>query len=75
MSSGTRMMTTNEPWVSVEDVAKHLGAARCPVYRWIEPRGLPAHKIGHIWKLKRPQVDAWMDAGCAESDNVERGAR
>ena len=37
---------TTEPWVSVEDVAKHLGVARDSVYRWIAGRGLPAHKIG-----------------------------
>ena len=69
------MMTTNEPWVSVEDVAKHLGVARDSVYRWIESRGLPAHKIGRLWKFKLSQVDAWVEAGGAESDDVEGGAR
>ncbi|XXF81225.1 helix-turn-helix domain-containing protein [Myxococcaceae bacterium GXIMD 01537] len=69
------MMTTNEPWVSVEDVAKHLGVARDSVYRWIESRGLPAHKIGRLWKFKLSQVDAWVEAGGAEPDDVEGGAR
>ena len=36
---------TTQPWVSVEDVAKHLGVAQDSVYRSIEGRGLPAHKI------------------------------
>lgn len=69
------MMTTNEPWVSVEDVAKHLGVARDSVYRWIESRGLPAHKIGRLWKFKLSQVDAWVEAGGAEPDDVKGGAR
>ena len=28
-----------EPWVSVDDVAKHLGVVKDSVYRWIERRG------------------------------------
>lgn len=62
-------MTTTEPWVSVEDVAKHLGVARDSVYRWIESRGLPAHKVGRIWKFKFSQVDAWVEAGGAKADD------
>jgi excisionase family DNA binding protein len=58
MPSGAMLMTTTEPWVSVEDVAKHLGVARDSVYRWIGSRGLPAHKVGRIWKFKLSQVDA-----------------
>ena len=27
---------STEPWVSVEDVATHLGVAKDSVYRWIE---------------------------------------
>jgi hypothetical protein len=29
-----------EPWVSVDEVAKHLDVARDSIYRWIERRGL-----------------------------------
>jgi excisionase family DNA binding protein len=51
-----------EPWVSVEDVAKHLGVAKDSVYRWIEGRKLPAHKIGRLWKFKLSEVDGWVRA-------------
>ncbi|AKQ68206.1 hypothetical protein A176_005118 [Myxococcus hansupus] len=68
-------MTTTEPWVSVEDVAKHLGVARDSVYRWIESRGLPAHKIGRLWKFKLSQVDAWVEEGGAESEDAEGSDR
>ncbi|MEB2284047.1 MAG: DNA-binding protein [Polyangiaceae bacterium UTPRO1] len=68
-------MTTAEPWVSVEDVAKHLGVARDSVYRWIDSRGLPAHKVGRIWKFKLSQVDAWVETGGAKADEQEGGDR
>jgi len=31
-------------WISVEEMAQHLGIARDTVYRWIEQRDLPAHR-------------------------------
>lgn len=73
MPSGAMLMTTTEPWVSVEDVAKHLGVARDSVYRWIESRGLPAHKVGRIWKFKLSQVDAWVEEGGAKADDDGEG--
>jgi excisionase family DNA binding protein len=60
---------TTEPWVSVEDVAKHLGVAKDSVYRWIETRSLPAHKIGRLWKFKLSEVDEWVRAGGADADD------
>ena len=54
-----------EPWVSVEQVAQHLGVAKETVYRWRERRGLPAHRIGRLWKFKKDEVDEWVKAGGA----------
>lgn len=56
-----------EPWVSVDSVAEHLGVARESVYRWIERRKLPAHKIGRLWKFKLTAVDEWVRAGGADA--------
>ena len=50
----------NEPWVCVDEVAQHLGVARDTVYRWIDNRGLPAHRIGRLWKFKISEVDDWV---------------
>jgi excisionase family DNA binding protein len=65
-----------EPWVSVEDVSKHLGVARDSIYRWIDSRSLPAHKIGRLWKFKLSEVDEWVRAGGAEgNDDDAPGAK
>jgi len=60
-----------EPWVSVEDVAKHLGIAKDSVYRWIERKGLPAHRMGRLWKFKISEVDEWVRQGGAGPDDDE----
>ncbi len=62
---------TTEPWSSVEDVAAHLGVAKDSVYRWIEKKGLPAHKMGRLWKFQLSEVDEWVRAGGAAEVNEE----
>ena len=52
-----------EPWVALEAVARHLGVSNDSIYRWIDSRALPAHKIGRLWKFKLSEVDAWVRAG------------
>ena len=60
---------TTEPWVTALDVAQHLGVAKDTVYRWRESKGLPAHKIGRLWKFQLSEVDEWVRAGGADEDN------
>ena len=65
-------MKEQEPWVSVDTVATHLGVAKDTVYRWIESKSLPAHRVGRLWKFKLSQVDAWIEAGgAAEPDDAK----
>ncbi len=61
-----------EPWVSVEDVAAHLGVAKDSVYRWIEAKHMPAHKIGKLWKFKLSEVDEWVRVGGANEQPAKR---
>lgn len=53
----------NEPWVSVDQVASHLGVAKDTVYRWIEAKKLPAQRIGRLWKFKLSDIDTWVRTG------------
>jgi len=63
-----------EPWVSVDDVSKHLGVAKDSVYRWIDHKALPAHKIGRLWKFKLSEVDDWVrSGGAADAETHDRG--
>jgi excisionase family DNA binding protein len=59
-----------EPWASIDEAAAHLGVRKDSVYRWIESRGLPARKIGKLWKLKLSEVDAWVNAAGANEDDA-----
>lgn len=65
----------SEPWVSVEGVARHLGIAKDSVYRWIQARGMPAHKIGRLWKFKLSEVDEWVRAGGTDAHDQGTNGR
>ena len=56
----TRRTDPRERWVSVDYVEAHLGVAKDTVYRWIESKALPAHRVGRLWKFKLSDVDAWV---------------
>jgi excisionase family DNA binding protein len=66
-------MLMPEAWVSVEAVADHLGVAKESIYRWIERRELPAHRVGRLWKFKLSEIDKWVRAGSAADSSVPAG--
>ena len=61
-----------EPWVTAEQVAQHLAVVKDTVYRWRERKGLPAHKIGRLWKFQLSEVDEWVRAGGADEETENK---
>ncbi len=59
------IMQEQERWLSVEEIAVHLGVNRDTIYKWIDRRQMPAHKLGKLWKFKASEVDEWIRAGKA----------
>ncbi len=57
-----------EPWLSADDIAAHLGVTKDTVYTWIAEKAMPAHKVGRLWKFQASEIDDWVRAGAAASD-------
>ena len=59
----------NDRWLSVDEIGEYLGVKRDTIYKWINDKGMPAHKIGRLWKFKKEDVDAWVKQnGACESN-------
>lgn len=54
-----------ERWLSLAEIAEYLGVKRDTLHKWIERKGMPAHKLGRLWKFKQSEVDAWVRSGKA----------
>jgi excisionase family DNA binding protein len=54
-----------ERWLSVEEIAAHLGISKETIYRWVEREKIPGHKVGRLWKFKASEVDQWVMNGGA----------
>jgi len=63
-------------WLSVDEIAAYLGIKPDTVYKWIERRSMPAHKLGRLWKFQATEVDEWVRSGGASQSpsNADRGA-
>ncbi|MGK5082465.1 helix-turn-helix domain-containing protein [Bdellovibrionota bacterium FG-1] len=58
-------MTHIERWLSVEEIAAHLGVSKETIYRWLDAGKIPAHRMGRLWKFKASEVDGWVCSGGA----------
>ena len=61
-------------WLSVAEIADHLGVKRDTLYKWITRRAMPAHKVGRLWKFQRDEVDSWVRNGGATSEETRRSS-
>lgn len=59
-------------WLSVDEIAAHLGIKRETVYPWIAQKNMPAHKVGRLWKFKKDEVDDWVRSGRAGERDEEQ---
>lgn len=53
----------DDRWLSVDEICTHLGIGRDTIYKWIDKKDMPAHRVGRLWKFKKAEVDAWVRAG------------
>ncbi|WP_412475761.1 helix-turn-helix domain-containing protein [Halobacteriovorax sp. YZS-1-2] len=61
-------------WLSVEEIAKHLGVSKETIYRWVEKGKIPASKVGRQWKFKMTLVDEWVLSGEASENKIAKDA-
>nr|DAX78021.1 MAG TPA: DNA binding domain protein [Caudoviricetes sp.] len=59
----------NDNWINIEESAEHLGVKQGTIRDWIrKDKGVPAHKVGKLWKSNRSEVDAWIKSGKSDEN-------
>lgn len=53
-----------DKWISTDEAAEYLGVKATTIREWIKRNnGIPAHKIGRLWKFKKNELDKWIKSG------------
>jgi excisionase family DNA binding protein len=58
-------MIEQDRWLSVEEIAFHLGIKKDTAYKWVAKKHMPAHKVGRLLKFDKAEIDAWVKSGDA----------
>ena len=45
-------MASEEGWVGIADVAAHLSVAKDSIYRWVDSKDFPAHRVGRLLRFR-----------------------
>ena len=54
----------------MEDVATHLRVAKDSVYRWVNTKGFPAHRVGPLLRFRLSEVDEWVKTADASDSHT-----
>ena len=68
-------MTSEEGWVGIAEVAAHLSVAKDSIYRWVETKDFPAHRVGRLLRFRLSEVDEWVKTGGGSASRVHRVSR
>jgi excisionase family DNA binding protein len=67
----TTESTLDGRWLSVEEIAQYLGVKRDTIYKWLENKRMPAHKVGRLWKFQKNEVDIWVRSRGANQPQMD----
>ena len=63
-------MAIEERWVGIGEVAAHLQVNKDSIYRWIDAKDIPAHRVGRLLRFRLSEVDEWVkNSGGSDSSS------
>ena len=64
-------MPASVEWLSTADAAKALGITPRTLYRFIDQGELAAYRFGRVIRIKRADVDAFIESARIEPGSLE----
>ncbi|MXZ91536.1 MAG: helix-turn-helix domain-containing protein [Chloroflexi bacterium] len=68
-------MASEEGWVGIADVAAHLSVAKDSIYRWVDSKDFPAHRVGRLLRFRLSEVDEWVKSGGGSAPGTQSTGR
>lgn len=64
-------MTSEEGLVCTTDVAAHLSVTKDSIYRWVDSKDFPAHRVGRLLRFRLSEVDEWVKSGSGSAPKTD----
>lgn len=61
-------------WYSLKEICENHGVSRDTVFKWLETKSMPAHKMGRQWKFEVDKVDEWVKSSGAADIYTQIGS-
>jgi excisionase family DNA binding protein len=58
-------------WMSTQEAARRLGITTRTLYRFVDEGELPAYKMGRVFRLKRSDVDEFIERSRIQPGTLE----
>jgi excisionase family DNA binding protein len=58
-------LANQKEYLSVSDMADEFGIHEMTFYRMIRDKKIPAFKIGSQWRVKRTDLEKWLEQRCS----------
>jgi PTS system nitrogen regulatory IIA component len=52
---------TDEPLMSVRELAAYLQVDMSTIYLWSQRGQIPAMKVGNMWRYRRSEIEEWLN--------------
>ena len=59
-------------WLNFKELTAYLKMPRSTLYRLVQNKQLPGHKVGRSWRFDREDIDRWIKS---EQHQASRGAK
>lgn len=50
---------------TLTEVSKYLRVNKATIYKRVQKGTMPAFKVGKVWRFKRGEIEAWVEANSA----------
>ena len=50
-----------QPYLTVDEVAKRFGVNTTTIYRLVQRGKLPAFKVGNQWRFSKSRLEQWVE--------------
>jgi excisionase family DNA binding protein len=47
-------------WLDFKELTSYLKMPRSTLYRLVQSKQLPGHKVGRSWRFDRDEIDRWI---------------